>query len=238
MSRLLALAVVAALFSCGPCAAQQGGFGAPPTPGSGTTSPLGAIATASPVGGTGIDLGLSNLFVVGLSPLPAAPVGGGSGCPDAITSDSTPMPSFSGFDTSAPTGVAALPPGCVATTIGGVNLASGLSSVPGSIAVSNYASAYLGAPTIPLGATDQSYAGLSPASPAQALNVSGSSAVTGAPVVPPGTTNLSGAGLSPPPVVQGTSCPILVGLSTAGSSSPLSAATIPGGLVTFLTLGC
>ena len=236
MSRLLALAVVTALFSCGPCAAQQGGFGAPPTPGSGTTSPLGAIVTASPVGGTGIDLGLSDLFVVGLSPLPAAPVGGGSGCPDAITSDSTPMPSFSGFDTSAPTNVAALPPGCVATTIGGVNLAAGLSSVPGSIAVSNYASTYLGAPTIPLGATDQSDAGLSPPSPAQALNVSGSSAVTGASVVSLGTTNLSDAGLSPPPVVQGTSCPSLVGLSTAGSSS--SAATIRGGSVTLLTLGC
>ena len=51
MSRLLALAVVTALFGCGPCAAQQGGFGAPPTPGSGTTSPLGAIVTTSPVGG-------------------------------------------------------------------------------------------------------------------------------------------------------------------------------------------
>ena len=236
MSRLLALAVVTALFGCGPCAAQQGGFGAPPTLGSGTTSPLGAIVTTSPVGGTGIDLGLSDLFVVGLSPLPAAPVGGGIGCPDAITSDSTPMPSFSGFDTSAPTNVAALPPGCVATTIGGVNLAAGLSSVPGSIAVSNYASAYLGAPTIPLGATDQSDAGLSPPSSAQALNVSGSSAVTGASVVSLGTTNLSDAGLSPPPVVRGTSCPSLVGLSTAGSSS--SAATIRGGSVTLLTLGC
>jgi hypothetical protein len=234
MNRLLALAAVMALFSCGPCAAQQGGFGAPPTPGSGTTSPLGAIVTTSPVGGSGIGLGLSDVSVVGLSPLPAAPIGGGSGCPDPITSNSMPAPTFAGFDTSGPTGVAALPPGCVATTIGGVNLAAGLSNVPGSIAVSNYASTYLGAPTIALGATDQGYAGLSPLSPAQALNVSGSSAVIGAPVVSLGTTNPSAAGLSPPPVTQARSCPSLVGFS----SSPSSTAIVPGGLVTILTLGC
>jgi len=234
MSRLFALAAVMALFGCGPCAGQQGGFGPAPMSGSGTTSPLGAIVTTSPAGGGGIDLGLSDLFVVGLSPLPAAPVGGSSGCPDAITSDSTPAPTFSGFDTSGPTNVAALPPGCVATTIGGVNLAAGLSNVPGSIAVSNYASTYLGAPTIALGATDQSDAGLSPLSPAQALNLSGSSAVIGAPGVPLGTTDLSAAGLSPPPVVQTTSCPSLVGVS----SSPSSTATVRGGSVTLLTLGC
>ena len=33
MSRSLALAVAIALFSCDPCAAQQGGFGAPLRPG-------------------------------------------------------------------------------------------------------------------------------------------------------------------------------------------------------------
>lgn len=200
MRRILALAAVLAFFGCGPCAAQQGGFGAPPTPGSGTASPLGAIVTTSPVGGSGIDLGLSELYVAGLSPLPPASLGGGIGCPDAITSNSTPdftNSTYGGGEVTGPVGNATTPSGCDATTIGGVDLSAGLSSVPGSFAVTSNAVTSLGAPAIPVGATSQSTAGLAPPVAGLPLNCTyvGGLPVPGSPpsalVTPPGMMNLT-----------------------------------------------
>jgi hypothetical protein len=172
MRRLFVLAAVMAFFGCGPCIAQESGFGPGPTPGSGAYSPLGAIVTSLPVAGTGIDLGLSELYVVGLSPLTTGSVGGGSGCPDEITEGSTPASTISGYDSgeTGPVGVATMSPGCGATTGGGVNLAAGLSSAPGSLAVNNYALTSLGAPIIPLGTTTLSTDGISPPLLAPAVN--------------------------------------------------------------------
>ena len=200
MSRLLALAAVMALFGCGPCAAQQGGFGALPAPGSGTTSPLGAIVTTSPAGGGGIDLGMSELYVVGLSPLPPASLGGGDTCPGAITANSTPDPTNSGFGSGEVTGPVSNPTTsspCDATTTGGVDLSAGLSSVPGSAAVSSSAVTSLGAPAIPVGATNQSVAGLSQPVAGLPLNCTGVGGlpIPGSPfsslVTPPGMINLT-----------------------------------------------
>ena len=238
MRRLFVLAAVIAIFACGPCAAQEGGFGPAPTPGSGTTSPLGAIVTTSPVGGAGIDLGLSSLYVAGLSPLVTPPsLGGGAGCPDALTSVSTPAPTIYGGDMTAPAGVATMSPGCGATTIGGVDLSAGLSSVPGSFAVTSSALTYLGAGVVPLGATNLSVAGLGP--PFDPEMLTGSPAVTdassmylGTPIVPPGSANPSGT--SAPTVAQTPTCPALGGLLTSSSSVYL----IKGGLATLLSLGC
>jgi hypothetical protein len=130
-------------------------------------------------------------------------------------------------------------PGCGATTIGGVDLSAGLSSVPGSFAVTSSASTYLGAAVVPLGATNLSVAGLGP--PFDPPTLPGSSAVTdasstylGAPAVPPVGADLSAGGMSPPPVAQAPTCPALGGLSTSSSSVYL----IHGGLATLLSLGC
>jgi hypothetical protein len=200
MRRLLVLAAVMAFFGCGPCAAQESGFGAAPAPGSGNFSPLGAIVTTLPVSGTGIDLGLSELFVVGLSPLTTGSVGGGTGCPDEMTEGSTPASTISGYDSgeTGPVGVSTMSPGCGATTIGGVNLAAGLSSVPGSIAVNNYAMTYLGAPLVPLGATTLSTAGIGP------------------PLVAPAVNCTSIAGLS----IDGTSNSAIPGMPSVSTSMP------------------
>jgi hypothetical protein len=240
MGRLLVLAAIMAIFGCGPCAAQQGGFGLVPTPGSGTTSPLGTIVTTSPVGGTGIDLGLSALYVAGLSPLVApAAVGGGSGCPDAMTSISTPAATNYDGAMTGPAGAATMSPGCGATTTGGVDLAAGLSSVPGSFAVTSNALTYLGAGVVPLGATNLSVAGLS--QPFDPETLPGSPAVTdasstylGAPVVPPAGANPTASGASQRSIAQVPTCPVLGGLLTSSSSVNL----IHGGLVTLLALGC
>jgi hypothetical protein len=93
--------------------------------------------------------------------------------------------------------------GCGATTIGGVDLAAGLSSVPGSFAVTSSASTYLGAGVVALGATNLSVAGLGP--PFDAQTLPGSSAVTdasstylGAPMIPSVGANLSADGTTPP----------------------------------------
>jgi hypothetical protein len=194
------LTAVIALFGCGPCAAQESGFGPSPTPGSGAYSPLGGIVTSLPVDGTGIDLGLSELYVVGLSPLTTGSVGGGAGCPDQMTEGSTPastpdsmIPGYGSGEITGPVGVSTTSPGCGATTIGGANLAAGLSSAPGSIAVNNYALTYLGAPLVPLG-----------------------------------VTTLSTAGIGPPLVAPAVNCSSITGLSIDGLPSISSASVMPG----------
>jgi hypothetical protein len=161
------------------------------------------------------------------------------GRPDAMNSVTTPAPTIYGGDMTGPTGVATMSSGCGATTIGGVDLSAGLSSVPGSFAVTSSASTYLGGGVVPLGATNLSVAGLSPPFDTQALPESSaatdaSSTYLAASVVPPVGANLSADGTSPPPVAQTPTCPALGGLLTSSSSVYL----IRGGLATLLSLGC
>lgn len=216
MRRLLALATVIAFLGCGPCAAQESGFGPAPAPGSGNYSPLGAIVTTLPVGGAGVDLGLSELYVVGLSPLTTGSVGGGSGCPDEMTLGSTPASTISGYDSgeiTGPAGVSTMSPGCGATTGGGVNLAAGLSSVPGSLAVNNYALTYLGAPMVPLGAIALSTDGISPPLIAPAVNCT---SIAGPPIN--GSPSLSSASAMPTMASPPSASTTMSNLSTSMSS--------------------
>jgi hypothetical protein len=105
MERVLAIAAVIVLLALVPGAAQMG---APPTPGVGTTSPLGTIVPTSPIGGSGIPLGATELFVGGLSPAPVGPTDGSTTCPDPTISGAS-VSSNSVIDSGATTGNSAAP---------------------------------------------------------------------------------------------------------------------------------
>jgi hypothetical protein len=117
MERVFAIAAVIVLLGIGPSAAQMV---AAPAPGAGTTSPLGNIE--SPIGGSGVPLGATELYAGGLSPAPVP----------------TESAAATGFPTSA-----------------------GLSTVPGSSAVTSSVVTSLGGANIPLGATELDGTGLS-----------------------------------------------------------------------------
>jgi hypothetical protein len=125
MRCLFAVTAAMVLLGCGSAAAQTGVFGAPPAPGMGVVSPLGAIVTTAPIGGAGLELGSTELYPGGLSPAPGDPTLG--------------------------------------ATVTGPDVSAGLSSVPGSGAVTAATVTSLGSGVIQLGATDSSTAGLSPA---------------------------------------------------------------------------
>jgi hypothetical protein len=163
MKRLFLLVTVANLLGCGSSGAQTADFEAPPVPGAGTISPLGAIVTTSPIGGTGVALGSTELYGGGLSPAPVDPIAGGTTCPEAVASAGT-----LGTVNSVPLGVGGTPgaannptisPSCGATA--GSTVSAGLSSVPGSAAVNSSVITSLGGGIIPLGATQLSSSGLS-----------------------------------------------------------------------------
>lgn len=172
MKRLFALALVTALLRCGPGGAQTAAFGAPATPGFGTTSSLGTLNTTAPTGGTAIPLGSAQLYVGGLSPAPGDPnaqgdpIGASTVClPLALPGTSADILS-SAIDIIGTSGAAVNPvqsPGCVPPAPG-VSAPGGLSSTPGSAAVTSTMVTSLGGGAIPLGATDVTPTGLSPPS--------------------------------------------------------------------------
>src|SRR5271163_705233 len=147
MRRVFAIAVAIALLGTGPSVAQMVVVGGPPTPGAGTTSSLGTLM--SPVGGAGIPLAATELFPGGLSPAP-------SECPSPVS----PSNMFDADGTTSPDINTGLTVGC-GTVADGFPVSSGLSSVPGSGAVTSSAATSLGGANIPLGATDLIGAGLS-----------------------------------------------------------------------------
>jgi hypothetical protein len=144
--KLAAIAVLVVL-GAGPGAAQM----MPPAPGSGTISPLGIIDPTAPVGGSGIPLGVTELFTGGLAPVPVGPLDGASTCPDTAMTAGGAAASSANPPTSS---------GCAATGTG-FPAAAGLSSVPGAAATTSSIMTSLGGPNIPLGATDLGSAGLS-----------------------------------------------------------------------------
>jgi hypothetical protein len=150
MEGVFAIAAVIVLLAIVPGAAQTG---APSTPGAGTTSPLGTIVPASPIGGSGIPLGATELFVGGLSPAPVGPTDGTTTCPDPTISGPS-VRSSSVIDSGATSG------DCSAAGTGSPTSA-GLSSVPGSSAVTSSVVTSLGGASIPLGATELDGTGLS-----------------------------------------------------------------------------
>src|SRR5262245_61866159 len=89
MTRLLIIAMTAALLGCGSASAQIGGLATSPGPSPhGSTSPLG-IGLAAPVARTGIPLGATELASPGVSPMtsgasPVVPtIGGATACSSA-----------------------------------------------------------------------------------------------------------------------------------------------------------
>jgi hypothetical protein len=160
MERVFPIAAVIVLLGIGPSAAQ---IGAPSTPGAGTMSPFGTIVPTSPIGGSGIPLGATELFVGGLSPAPVGPTDGSTTCPDPTISGAS-VRSSSVIDSGATTGNSAgsmTSTGCGAAGTGSP-LSAGLSSVPGSSAVTSSVVTSLGGADIPLGATQPDVTGLSP----------------------------------------------------------------------------
>ena len=218
MGRLLAIAAMLALLGTRPGVAQMSVLGAPPATGAGTTSPLGAIDLTSPVGGSGIPLGSTELFAGGLGPAPLGPTDSTTTCPGLTTSGTAPAspspasPSnvFDGGGVTANSTNPAMSSGCGSAGTG-FPVLSGLSSVPGSAAVTSTAATSLGGGSIPLGATDLSSAGLS--------------GPIGVPVPSPSTTACPGAG------------GILTGITPGlGSGSPTAGAAASPGVS--LPFGC
>ena len=196
MGRVFATAVIVAVLGIGPSAAQMGVLGEPPMPGAGTTSPPGMIDPTSPAGGSGIPLGSTELFPGGLSPASVGPIDSTTACPGAVMSGSAPAspspasPShvFDGGGITANSTNPAMSSGCgFAGT--GFPVLSGLSSVPGSAAVTSSAATSLGGSNIPLGATDLGSAGLS--------------GPMGVPVPSPSSTSCPGLGGIPTGITPG-----------------------------------
>ena len=199
MTRLLMVAMTAALLGCGSASAQIGGLAT--TPGSsplGMTSPLG-IGPAAPVAPTGIPLGATELASPGVSPMtsgasPVVPaiggatacsgtgaVGGSTGLANPGTSGSTTI--FDG--------------GGLGGTASGTCAASSSSMAPAASASSPTGMGWtssVGQAGIPLGSTELNVGGLSPPPDVLTPNPSAPLSTLGTPCP---TTGMSGAvGLS------------------------------------------
>ena len=165
MGQVFAIAAVMALLGSSPGAAQMSAFGAPPDAGS--IPPLGTISQPSSLGGGAIPLGTIELFVGGLSPAPLGPVDSTTVCPGPASSGAPPsLPSPASpsnvFDTGGTTAISTSPgtsSGC-GTPGTGFPVTTGLSSVPGTAAVTSSTVTALGG-NIAVGSTALSGAGLS-----------------------------------------------------------------------------
>jgi hypothetical protein len=161
MGRMFAVAVAIALLGTGPSVAQIAVVGGPPPSGGGTSSSLGTLNPMSPVGGAGIPLAPTELFPGGLSPAPSGPMDcpvlTGSAVVPFSPSPASPSNTFDAGGTTSTDVNPGLIVGC-GTVAEGFPVLSGLSSVPGSGALTPSAATSLGG--APIGATDPSGAGL------------------------------------------------------------------------------
>jgi hypothetical protein len=185
MTRRL-MAIATAMFVGLSCAhAQVGGMGTlTPNAGMGMTSPLGLSTSGTAVAPTGIPLGATPLPTPGVSSGFANGVAAATACSSpgmgAITSSGTGS-STALFDNSG-VGImtGATPPGSaapIATACGGASAAGSTTSPQSS--TSTPVNSQLGVPTIPLGSTELSNPGLSPA-PCPATGNTASSTSSGA----------------------------------------------------------
>jgi hypothetical protein len=161
MGWVFAVAVAIALIGTGPSVAQMVVVGGSPTPSAGTASSLGTLN--SPVGGAGIPLAPTELFPGGLSPAPSGPIEcpvlTGSAVVPFSPSPASPSNTFDAGGTISTDVNTGLTVGC-GTVADGFPVLSGLSSVPGSGAVTSSAPISLCGANIPIGASDLSGAGL------------------------------------------------------------------------------
>jgi hypothetical protein len=212
MGRVFGVAVAIALLGTSPSVAQMDVVGGPPTPGAGTTSSLGTLNPMS-VGGVGIPLAPTELFPGGLSPAPSGaiecPVLTGSAVVPFSPSPASPSNMFDGGGTISPDINPGLIVGC-GTVAEGFPVLSGLSSVPGSGAVTSSATSSLGGANIPIGAADLSGAGLG--------------GLIGVPVPSPSVTACPGPG----GIVTGIA-PTLGSGSPIGGNIPTPGVSLPFG---------
>ena len=199
MTRLLIVAITAALLGSGSASAQIGGLSTSPGPSPlGMTSPLG-IGPAAPVAPTGIPLGATELASPGVSPMtsgvsPVVPaIGGATACSGA---------------------------GAVGSSIGIANPGtSGSTSIFDGGGLGGTAS----------GTCAANGSSMAPAASASSPTGMGSTSAVGRVGIPLGSTELNVGGLSPPPDVltpnpsaplsTGTPCPTTGMSPTAGLSS-------------------
>jgi len=166
MTRLLMVAMAAALLGCGSASAQISGLGTSPGPSPlGMTSPLG-IGPAAPVAPTGIPLGATELASPGVSPMtsgasPVVPaIGGAAACSGAGALSSTGIanPGTSGsttvFDGGGLGGTASGTCAASSSSMGPAGSASSPTGMGSTSAV--------GRVGIPLGSTELNVGGLSP----------------------------------------------------------------------------
>src|SRR5262245_42423066 len=166
MTRLLMLAMAAALLGSGSASAQIGGLATSPGPSPlGITSPLG-IGPAAPVAPTGIPLGATELASPGVSPMtsgvsPAVPaIGAATTCSGAGA-----LGNPAGTANPGPSG---LSPGFGGGGLGGPasgTCATGspsLGPAPSASAPTGMGLSTLGRAGIPLGSTELNVGGLSP----------------------------------------------------------------------------
>jgi hypothetical protein len=159
------IAIATAIFVTSGCAyAQVGGMGTA-TPGMGTTSPLGMSTSGGAVAPTGIPLGAAPLATPGVSSgfsngVASATACSSPGMGSAMTGTSGSTALFDNSGVGIMTG--ATQPGSaapIATTCGGASARGSATSSQSSTSTSSQ----LGVPTIPMGSTELSNPGLSPA---------------------------------------------------------------------------
>jgi hypothetical protein len=159
------IAIATAIFVTSGCAyAQVGGMGTA-TPGIGTTSPLGMSTSGGAVAPTGIPLGAAPLATPGVSSgfsngVASATACSSPGTGSAMTGTSGSTALFDNSGVGIMTG--ATQPGSaapIATTCGGASARGSATSSQSSTSTSSQ----LGVPTIPMGSTELSNPGLSPA---------------------------------------------------------------------------
>lgn len=164
--RLIAMAT--AMFVTSSCAyAQMGGMSAP-TPGMGTTSPLGMSTSGTAVAPTGIPLGATPLATPGVTSGTSNGVASATACSSpgmGVMASSGMGGSTALFDNSG-VGImtGATQPGSAApitTACGGAS--AGASGTSSQSSTSTPVNSQLGVPTIPVGSTELTNPGLSPA---------------------------------------------------------------------------
>ena len=158
------IAIATAIFVTSGCAyAQVGGMGTP-TPGMGTTSPLGMSTSGTAAAPTGIPLGAAPLATPGVTSGTSNGVASATACSAPSADMANPMIgssiSTAPFDNSG-VGIMTGATQPITTTCGPAAAAGTGTSAQSS--TSTPATSQLGVPTIPMGSTELSNPGLSPA---------------------------------------------------------------------------
>jgi hypothetical protein len=166
MTRRL-IAIATAIFVTTSCAHAQGRGMGTPTPGVPTTSPLGMSTSGTAVAPTGIPLGAAPLATPGVSSGTSNGVASATACSSpgmgsAMTGASSSTALFDNSGIGIMTG-ATLPGAAAPVTTTCAPASATGSAAASQSSTSTPATSQLGVPTIPIGSTELSNPGLSPA---------------------------------------------------------------------------